>query len=159
MADVGMGRTAAALLMSADTKRSSARLFETTARSINQVTSFMDHQPILEAFASAYVVPAFRDRFVHEAARRPDKLLARVCHKPDDMFEASLAKGRCSFELSEACLILSSPRGFRTSTWAEVQRAMGLGDGFLVIGAAGEKFYAETEATRGAPSVMFAGGG
>ena len=118
----------------------------------------MDRQPIFEAFASAFVVPAFRDRFVHEAARRPDKLLARVCHNPDDLFEASLAKGRCSFELSEACLILSSPKGFRASTWAEAHRAMGLGDGLLVIGAAGGKFYAETEATRGAPSITFAGG-
>lgn len=35
---------------------------------------------------------------------------------------------------------------------------MGLGDGFLVIGNGGGKFYAETEATKGVPSVTFAGG-
>lgn len=118
----------------------------------------MDHRPIFEAFASAFVMPAFRDRFVHEALKRPDTLLARVCHTPGDLFEASLARGRCSFELSEPCLILSSPRGFRSSRWAEAHRAMGLGDGFLVVGVAGAKFYAETEATRGTPSITFAGG-
>lgn len=118
----------------------------------------MDHQSILEAFAAAFVRPAFRDRFIHEAARRPETLLARVCHDPDLLFEASLAKGQCSYELSEACLILSSPKGFRASSWAEAHRAMGLGDGFLVIGNGGGKFYAETEATKGVPSVTFAGG-
>ncbi|UNK50646.1 hypothetical protein MNR01_06475 [Lysobacter sp. S4-A87] len=118
----------------------------------------MGDKETLEAFASAFVRPEFRDRFVHEAEKKPDKLLARVCHNPDDLFEASLANGRCSYEPSESCLILSSPRGFRAATWAEAHRAMGLGDGLLVIGTGGGRFYAETEASKGAPSVVFAGG-
>ena len=118
----------------------------------------MGDKEIFEVFASAFVRPEFCDRFVHEAAKKPDKLLARVCHSPDDLFEASLANGRCTYEPSEPCLILSSSKGFKSSTWAETQRAMGLGDGLLVIGNGGGKFYAETEASKGAPSVVFAGG-
>jgi len=118
----------------------------------------MGDKEIFEAFALTFVRPEFRDRFVHEAAKKPEKLLARVCHNPDDLFEASLASGRCSYDPSELCLILSSPSGFRAATWAEADRAMGLGDGFLAIGSFGGKFYAETEASKGAPSVRFAGG-
>ena len=111
----------------------------------------------LEAFASTFIRPEFRDRFAHEATKKPDKLLARVCHNPCDLFEASLTSGSCTYEPTDLCLILFRPGGFKTSTWAEAFRAMGLGNGFLVIGVGGGKFYAETEASRGAPSVVFAG--
>lgn len=118
----------------------------------------MGDKEVFEAFASTFIKPEYRDRFVHEAANKPDKLLARVCHNPDDLFEASLANGRCSYDPSESCLVLNSARGFRATTWAEASRAMGIGDGLLVIGTGGGKFYAETEASKGVPSVVFAGG-
>ncbi len=117
----------------------------------------MSNKEIFVAFASAFIKRSFRDRFVHEAIKKQDKLLARVCHNPDDLFEASLLNGNCSYEPSEACLVLSDFTGFRSSTWAEAQGVMGLGDGVLIIGAAGSKFYAETEASKGVPSVVFAG--
>ena len=118
----------------------------------------MRDRAAFEVFASTFIRPDFRDRFLHEAVKKPEKLLSRVCHRPDDLFEASLVNGKCSYQPSESCLILSSPAGFKASTWGEAQRAMGLGDGMLVIGIDGGKFYAETEATKGAPSVVFRGG-
>ena len=120
----------------------------------------MGNRHVFEAFALAYVRPEFRDRFVHEAAKKPEKLLSRVCHTPADLFDTSLANGKCSYEPTEPCLVLSRAyiRGFRASSWAEAHRAMGLGDGLLVIGAEGRKFYAETEAMQGAPSVSYAAG-
>jgi hypothetical protein len=112
---------------------------------------------ILEAFASTFIRPAFRDRFAHEAAKKLGKLLDRVCHNAGELFEAALVNGSCSYESFESCFILSDARGFKAATWAEACRVMGLGDGLLVIGADGAKFYAETEASRSAPSVVFAG--
>lgn len=119
----------------------------------------MSDQEILKVFAAAFIKPRFRDRFMHEAAKKPEKLLARVCHNPDDLFDTSLTNGRCSYEPAESCLILSCLKGFRASNWAEADRAMGLGEGLLVIGSDGQKFYAETEASQGVPTVVFAGGG
>ena len=117
----------------------------------------MTNIEIFEAFASTFIRSEFRERFAHEATKKPGKLLERVCHESGQMFEATLANGSCSYQPSESCLILSGLKGFVVSTWAHASRAMGLGDGFLVIGSGGSKFYAETEASKGAPSVVFAG--
>jgi hypothetical protein len=118
----------------------------------------MSNTEVFEIFSARFVRPEFRTRFVHEAVKKPDKLYARVCHNIDDLFKESLANGRCTFNGTDPCIMLAGLKGFRAATWSEAHRLMGLGDGLLVIGSGGTKFYAETEAMQGAPSVSYAAG-
>ena len=118
----------------------------------------MSNTELFEVFSTRFVRPEFRDRFVHEAVKKPEKLHARICHSIGDLFEDSLANGQCVFNDAEPCMLLSGLKGFRAATGAEARRLMGLGDGLLVIGSGGGKFYAETEASKGAPSVSYGAG-
>ncbi|GAB3317237.1 hypothetical protein [Luteimonas notoginsengisoli] len=118
----------------------------------------MDSKSALEAFAQRYVVADFRDRFLHEALKRPEKLHSRICHSIGDLFPASLAGAAAPFSSEDPCLVLEGAGGFRATTWAALPRHVGLGEGLLVVGSDGSRFYAETEAMKGSPSVVYGHG-
>ena len=118
----------------------------------------MDSKSALEAFAKRYVVAGFRERFLHEATKRPEKLHSRICHSIEEVLPADFAAGRAPFTAKELCFVLDDSRGFRASMWGALQRSIGLGEGLLVIGKDGSQFYAETEAVKGSPSVVYAHG-
>ncbi len=118
----------------------------------------MDRNSALEAFAQRYVVASFRERFLHEAAKRPEKLHSRICHNIGEVLPAAFAAGHAPFSTDDPCFVLEDSRGFRETTWGALQRNIGLGEGFLVVGKDGSQFYAETEAVKGGPSVMYAHG-
>ncbi|MDQ7827059.1 MAG: hypothetical protein RDV48_29955 [Candidatus Eremiobacteraeota bacterium] len=117
----------------------------------------MKHRETFEKFADRFVKREFRNRFLHEAVKKPQKLHSRICHGIEELFEKSLAGGRCSFEPSERCLVLSGDKGFREAEWAEALDLMGMGEGLLVIGQDGDRFYAESEASKGIISMAYAG--
>lgn len=118
----------------------------------------MSDKELFETFAQNFVRPEFRDRFVHEALKKPGKLHSRICHSIGDLFDAKFAHGTCSFGDAENCVMISGSKGFKTATWSDARNLIGFDIGLLVIGADGRKFYAETEASRGDPSVKYAAG-
>jgi hypothetical protein len=118
----------------------------------------MDSKSALEAFAQRYVVANFRERFLHEATKRPEKLHSRICHNIQEVLPAAFASGRAPFSAEDSCFVLEDSRGFRATTWGALQRRVGLGEGLLVVGSDGSQFYAETEAVKGGPSVVYGHG-
>jgi hypothetical protein len=118
----------------------------------------MDSKSALEAFAQRYVVAGFRERFLHEATKRPDKLYSRICHNIEEVLPATFSAGRAPFAAEDPCFVLEDSRGFRATTWGALQRSIGLGEGLLVVGKDGSQFYAETEAVKGGPSVVYGHG-
>jgi len=112
---------------------------------------------VFRTFADSFVLPDVRERFLHEAAQRPEKLYQRICHNIGDVFPPALATNKITFDHSAECFLLQGLRGFTVTTWGEASRHMGLGEGCLIIDATGKTFYAETEAVRGCPSITYAG--
>ena len=123
-----------------------------------QVLGAMVKTEALETFAQSFVLPGIRERIIHEATKRPEKLLQRICHDIQDMFSPALARCSVSYEESDECYLLIGPRGFTKTTWAKASRNMGLGEGCLIIDATGTTFYAESEAASGSPSVAYSSG-
>ena len=115
----------------------------------------MESKSVLAEFAKRYVVHDFRERFIHEATKRPDKLHARICHNIGDVLPDSFAGGRSNFAAEEICLVLDGEMGFHTKTWGALQAKVGLGEGLLAVCCNGSQFYAETEAAKGVPSVVY----
>jgi hypothetical protein len=107
----------------------------------------MSHAEILEAFAAAFVRQEFRDRFVHEALKKPTKLHARVCHSIEDLFPVQYKNRSVQFKPEAPCLVLGWNRGLQETTWGEASKQMQVGGGLLVIDLSAAKFYAETEGT------------
>jgi hypothetical protein len=119
----------------------------------------LNEQEILSVFAARFVIGVFRERFVHEAMKKPARLHERICHHIQEVFAEDLKNGRCKYQPEEACWVLNGSKPIRLSTWQTASRLIGLGDGLLVIGSGGNKFYAETETVRGAGTVVYAAEG
>jgi hypothetical protein len=102
----------------------------------------------LTLFAHRFVRREFRERFLHEAARKPARLHSRICHGIDRVFDDEY---RCLdrrqpafFQAHDPCLFFSGR--FESVTWAEARAEMDRGGGgYLVIKRDGSAFHAETE--------------
>lgn len=103
--------------------------------------------PALSLFIAKCVQERMRDRFVHEAVKRPAKLHERVCHHAPDLFLENFRGGQVTFAADEPCLVLYSAKGFQEMPWQAIEAKTGLYGGLLVISLQAPKFYAEPEAS------------
>jgi len=109
----------------------------------------------LAIFADRFVQKAFRERFVHEAIKKPIDLHRRICHDIEKVFDAKYKGQPASFKENDNCLFLGWFSPVTAMTWKEAKENMsGGGGGYLVVKSDGTAFYAETEAY---PSVPYAG--
>ena len=116
----------------------------------------MDTHEILKEFAERFVEKHFRERFLHEAKKKPGNLHTRICHGIDKVFSARYIGGSIAYHHEDQCLILSGNK-IEETTWALAEKQMGTGNGVLIIDATGRKFYAETEAESHKPSKFYEG--
>lgn len=99
---------------------------------------------MLKEFADRFVNEEFRERFLHEAARKPSKLNERVCHQIECLFDKKYKNGAPIFAQEETCIVLTSG-GQKTLPWSKASLLLGIGEGVLIISESGRKFVAETE--------------
>ena len=116
----------------------------------------MDKDEILKEFTERFVGKHFRDRFLHEAKKKPQDLHARICHGIEKVFSAKYVGGSITYRDEDQCLMLSG-NYIEETTQALAEKEMRLSDELLIIDATGRKFYAETEATIGSPSALYGG--
>ena len=106
-------------------------------------------------FIETYIMKECRDRVKHEWKNKPEKLFYKVCHSPEELFKNEY-KGRSpAIELNEKCFFLFG-RKVNQSLYSEADKFIGSGSGMLVISVTGDKFYAESESTKGYPFVSYA---
>jgi hypothetical protein len=101
----------------------------------------------MEVFAERFVKKAFRGRLVHEAIRKPDKLMARVCTQIADVFEDHFRNGACVLKPNDQCFLFEMTGRSQEMSWSAATQHMNEygGGGYLVIEATGHKFYAQSE--------------
>jgi hypothetical protein len=125
------------------------------ARPTAAALTVMNEIQILEKFAEKFVIKKFRERFVHEALKRPKDLHRRICHEISTVFSEVYENQKISFDNKDKCLFLSWSEPIYPTTWKEAKEVMSSGGGgYLVIKADGSGFYAETEAY---PAKIYAG--
>jgi hypothetical protein len=112
---------------------------------------------LLQIFAAKYVQPSFRDRFVHEALKKPNKLQSRMCHSIDDIFSEDYKGLSCPFSANDSCIPITGTGidSFKEYKWSEIENSATRGFGLLVISPDAEKFYAETEFEFGRPFIPY----
>lgn len=116
----------------------------------------MSSREVLAAFADRFVEPRLRDRFVHEALKKPQALHRRICHDIAELFGDQYRGRSAPFADSEAFLFLGWSTPLESMDWRTAKKRMSAGGGgYLAIKADGSAFYAETE---GYPPVCYAGG-
>jgi hypothetical protein len=110
----------------------------------------------LETFAENFVVSSFRDRFVHEAIRKPGKLQGRICHAIHEVFVETYLSEVCPFRPEDSCIPITGTgvESLKEDLWSNVATR---GFGLLVIAPDGTKFFAETEAEKSHPSITYSG--
>jgi hypothetical protein len=115
----------------------------------------MEISNTLITFAGRFVKEEFRERFLHEAMKKPKDLHQRICHDIEKIFDNSY-KGRAApFQAQDQCLLLGWSSPFTATSWDEAKAKIDQGGGgYLVIKSDGSAFYAEAE---GYPALAFAG--
>jgi hypothetical protein len=113
----------------------------------------------LETFAENFIVSSFRDRFVHEAIRKPGKLQGRICHAIHEVFVETYLSEVCPFRPEDSCIPITGTgvESLKEDLWSNVEKLATRGFGLLVIAPDGTKFFAETEAEKGHPSLTYSG--
>ena len=116
-----------------------------------------DHRQLLETFTSKHVRRDFRERFIHEAFKKPGKLQSRIFHRIHDVFADSYRDRTCPFGPDEICIPITGTGvdSFEKYRWAEIQGKATPGFGLLVISSDGSRFYAETEHDYRCPSIVY----
>ncbi len=109
----------------------------------------------LATFVTHCVEAPMRERFVHEAAKRPDKLAKRICHHTHELFMAKFHNGKVTFDADEPCLALNSTKGFQEMLWKNIEGKIGSYSGLLISSLQSPQFYAGTEAP---PAAVIWGG-
>lgn len=106
----------------------------------------MDDRSAIEAAAQRFVLAPFRDRFVHEALRKPARLMTRIAHQIDAVFERRFRGGSTACPAKAPCLFFELTGRRQSTTWG---LAMDLvrrgGGGVLLIDASGRSFFAQAE--------------
>jgi len=119
------------------------------------MNTMINDSQIVETFAKQFVKKTFRDRFMHEAIKKPGALHRRICHEISKVFDETYKGENASLENEDICLFLGWFSPIIHISWKEAKEKMsGGGGGYLVIKADGSRFYAETEAY---PAVIYSG--
>lgn len=116
----------------------------------------MDKDETPKEFTERFVEKHLRDRFLHEAKKKPQNLHTRICHGIENAFNSKCAESSITYQLKDQCLILAG-NSIEETTWALAEKQMGLGDGLLIIDTTGKKFHAETETEKNNPSKIYSG--
>jgi len=110
----------------------------------------------LATFASNFVQQHYRDRFLHEAVKKPMRLSARICHELSGILLPQYRCGRVQFSPADKCFSFTKLR-FEATTWGEAMRRVDAGGGgHLIIDGTGRKFFADSEGFP--PPETYAGG-
>ena len=112
----------------------------------------MTTKETLEVFASNFVLKNYRSRCVHDALKKPEKLMQKVCHNTSEIFSKSFLNCYIEFNEQDKCLFYGLSSYMEETTWNDainVIKKYG-GGGYLIIDINGNKFYAESE---GEPSL------
>jgi hypothetical protein len=115
-------------------------------------------EAFLAEFATRFVRSGFRDRFVHEAINKPQRLATRICHSIEEVFSSSYIVDGTPFESGDACVPISgTDLNLQECHWSDLALYVNRGSGVLVASKACDRFYAETESEHGFPYTVYSG--
>ena len=128
------------------------------ARQRSSPSQGKDSKAFLEEFAIQFVNTNFRERFVHEATKKPQRLATRICHTIEEIFPDAYAGSRVTFANDDVCVPLSGTDiDLQQMLWSELSPYIERGMGVLIASADNTKFYAETESEHGSPYEIYSG--
>jgi hypothetical protein len=118
----------------------------------------MRPEDFLREFAAHFVVPSYRERFVHEAMKKPQRLATRICHSIGEVLSQSYLSDSISFDpQDESVPISGTDMDLQECSWVDLSPYVRRGAGVLIASKACDRFYAETESEYGSPFVVYSG--
>lgn len=108
-------------------------------------------------FVQQYIQKTMQERVTHEWRKKPKSLHYRICHQADELFFSEHKGQIARFENAETVLILGFGI-YGQMRFEDAKKHLGLGGGTLIISADGQKFIAETEASKAVPTVTYSSG-
>jgi len=109
------------------------------------------------AFIESFIQKEHRERVSHEWCKKEEKLYYKICHNSEELFKPECSGRASTINSNESCFMLSGSR-INEVLYSEAEKKIDTGYGVLIVTTSGNKFYAESESTKGYPSVSYAGG-
>jgi len=101
----------------------------------------------LEAFSKKFVKKTYQERCVHDAIKKPGKLMYKICHNISAVFDDKfLFKAEIPIH-NKKCYFYCIGGQPDHTTWDAAVNEINLagGGGYLIIEEGGNRFYAESE--------------
>ena len=119
----------------------------------------LEHPEVfLTEFAAHFVGAPFRERFVHEAMKKPQRLASRICHSIEEVLSGSYLPDGTPFAPQDVCVPISgTDLNLQECHWMDLAPYVDRGAGVLIASKTGDRFYAETESEYGSPYVVYSG--
>lgn len=115
-------------------------------------------EAVLTVFAARFVILSYRERFVHEAMKKPQRLATRICHSIGEVLSQSYLADSLSFDPKDECVPISgTDLNLQECCWVDLSPYVRRGTGVLIASKACDRFYAETESEYGLPFVVYSG--
>jgi hypothetical protein len=89
--------------------------------------SAMEPKEALEIAAKAFVQRSFQERFVHEALKKPDRLMRRICHEIDSVFVSEFLNRTVDFERPSKCFVFELTGRLSSLSWKEAKKLVSMG--------------------------------
>lgn len=106
----------------------------------------MDIKRPITVAANKFVLKNFRERFVHEATKKPAKLMKRVCHEIESVFEDRFFNRVPNYPENEKCFLFDLSGHLSILSWKDAMEVVGIGGGgILIIDESGSRFFAQSE--------------
>ena len=102
---------------------------------------------ILEIFASNFISIEYRVRFLHDALKKPEKMMNKICHNTSYVFSNKFLNSKLVYDGEEKCLFYNVVGHMEETTWdIAIKEIKSYGNGgYLIISYDGNTFYAESE--------------
>lgn len=109
----------------------------------------------LEQFAKNFVKSHYQTRCIHDALKKPNKLMAKICHKTSEVFDNKYKDNSILYEDDADCYFWELTGHMQKTTWSVAMETVEMGGGgYLIIELGGNKFYAQSE---GQPANIYMG--
>ncbi len=106
----------------------------------------MDLKTTLETFSINFIKKPYNHRCVHDGLKKPEKLMAKICHRISDVFKPQFENISIRYNQKGECYLFNLIGHVEETTWEKAMTSLKMGGGgYLIIEKGSGKFYAESE--------------
>lgn len=101
----------------------------------------------IEQFSKNFVKSHYQGRCVHDALKKPNKMMQKICHRISEVFDDKYRDNLMTYDEHAECYFWCLTGHVDKTTWSAAMNVVNItgGGGYLIIEVGGNKFFAQSE--------------